>query len=208
MRLPVPPVVVPRLDLQARLDLPPTPPQPVPVPACPPCAVRAFSDVEKSRVRNHVLFASNADLAAVNLTAVLEAVEADAAARGTGGHSSDSGAEGSSSAGGDEVLDPLQLRVWRGLAGQEVQLTYDRQRCQQMLAWYAGGPPSGGRDRRGPGGQQGKQQPGQQQQQQQGRQRAQPWLWRAAQGVRERQVLATAHWVAMRTAFADSLWLS
>ena len=94
---------------------------------------------------------------------------------------------------------------------------YDRQRCQQMLDWYAGGAPSGGRERRGPGGtQQGKQQArqqhlGQRQQQQQQQkllQRAQPWLWRAAQGVRERQVLATAHWVAMRTAFADSLWLS
>ena len=149
-------------------------------------------------MRNHVLFASNADLAAVNLTAALEAVEVAAAARGNGVHN----------ARDEEVLDPLQLRVWRGLAGQEVQLTYDRQRCQQMLAWYAGGPPSGGRDRRGPGAQQGRQQQPRQAGQQQGRQRAQPWLWRAAQGVRERQVRASAHWVAMRIAFADSLWLS
>ena len=97
--------------------------------------MRAFSDLEKSRLRNHVLFASDANLAAVNLTAALAAVEArsaaiQAAAAGAGS----SGSTESQQAGQPlEVLDPLQLQVWRALPRQEVHLTFDRQRCQQLL---------------------------------------------------------------------------
>ncbi len=109
--------------------------------------MRAFSDLERSRLRNHVLFASDANLAAVNLTAALAAVEARAAtmqAAAAGAGSSGSTAQQAGPAGGSstdgqqsgqplEVLDPLQLQVWRALPRQEVHLTYDRQRCQQLL---------------------------------------------------------------------------
>jgi hypothetical protein len=152
-------------------------------------AVRAFSDTDTARVRNHVLFASHANLVTANLTAAVEAVQAASAVRY------------SSSGGTEEMLDPLQLRVWSGLPGREVQLMYDRQRCQQMLTWHDGLP--AGRstvgDSQGSGGSGGsrvqlKGQP--------------PLLWRKLREMRERHALATAHWVVARIQFADSLWLS
>ncbi|KAL4857086.1 Polyamine aminopropyltransferase [Chlorella vulgaris] len=153
-------------------------------------SVRAFSDTDKARVRNHVLFASHADLAAANLTAAVEAVQAASAARY------------SSSGGTEEMLDPLQLRVWSGLPGREVQLMFDRQRCQQMLTWHEGlpaGRSTAGNSQGNGGGSGGsrlqlKGQP--------------PLLWRKLREMRERHALATAHWVVARIQFADSLWLS
>ena len=69
-------------------------------PPRPPPAVRAFSDVEQSRTRNHVLFASTGtDLGAANLTAAYAAAAAAQAA--------------AQAAGRPELYDPLQ--VWVGV---------------------------------------------------------------------------------------------
>lgn len=97
--------------------------------------MRAFSDIEQSRLRNHVLFASDTDLAALNLTAGLAAVEGRAAAIQAAAAARDSTSSSGQQEGQalEEVLDPLQLQVWRALPRQEVHLTYDRQRCQQLL---------------------------------------------------------------------------
>lgn len=176
-------------------------------------AVRAFADVEKSRVRNHVLFAAHFDLGAANLTAAVNA----AAARQTAAEA----------AGGAEVFDPLQLRLWRALGRQEVQLTYDRQRCLAMLRASDGAPRRRAGQMRstaeGEDGGTGKpelesaaaemvrqrqRQQAQQQQQPGGRQHSPPWAWRQLKALRERHALAVSHFVAMRTQFADSLWLS
>ena len=218
-------------------DPPPVPPCPAPAPgpAAPaPPAVRAFSDIEKSRLRNHVLFASDADLAAANLTAALAAVEARAAATqaaaAASGGGSGSGGAAAQRAEQHEVLDPLQLQVWRALPQQEVHLTYDRERCAQLLeldgvpsarsggstrggSGSAGGvqelPPQHRGGKKAPLGKLGQAQQRQGQQGGQGRQQARPpWVWRKLKEVRERHALAVAHWVAMRTGWSDAFWLA
>ncbi|KAL4419959.1 hypothetical protein ABPG75_007057 [Micractinium tetrahymenae] len=180
--------------------------------------VRAFADVEKSRVRNHVLFAAHFDLGAANLTAAVGAAAARQAA--------------AEAAGTAEVFDPLQLRLWRALGRQEVQLTYDRQRCLAMLrasdgaargragqtwskaadgdSWH-GEPGVGGAAAEMMRQRQRQQAQGRQREAQQqtgGRQHSPPWAWRQLKALRERHALAVTHFVAMRTQFADSLWLS
>lgn len=182
-------------------------------------AVRAFADVEKSRVRNHVLVAGQFDLGAANLTAAVDAAAKRQAA--------------AEAAGAAEVFDPLQLRLWRALGRQEVQLTYDRQRCLAMLRANDGEPrrragqtwstAAGSDSWAGETGPEGaatdimqqrqwqqahgrrheahRQQPG-------GRQHSPPWAWRQLKALRERHALAVNHFVAMRTQFADALWLS
>jgi hypothetical protein len=142
--------------------------------------------MDRARVKNYVLFASDADLAAANLTAAVAALQAASAER----YAATGGAE--------EAVDPLQLRVWQGLARQEVQLQYDRRRCRQLLAWHDGAPPGprGGGGAAAAGGGEG------------ALGRAPPALWRAVRDARERHAAAVAHWVAMRSQFGDAFWLA
>lgn len=162
------------------------------IPTPPLLAVRAFSDLERSRVRNHVLFASHSDLSTANLTAA-KAAHASGAAR----------------EGFPEPLDAQQLRVWQALEGQEIHLTFDRQRCQQMLRQQGATAPARGGGSLGSGESRGGRSGGRQQQQQGQLQRQlqrQPWVWQKMKEVRERHALATASWVALRSQFGDSFW--
>lgn len=161
-------------------------------------------------MRNHVLFASQTDLAAANISAGIAAAQARAQAQAQDGSAR--------AAGGEGALDPQQLRVWGALEKQEVHFTFNRQRCEQLLQQEqgGGGPPGprsngsssrsggagGGPSARGPLGGLGSRP----QQQQQQALRRQPWVWRKVKALRERHSHAVASWVALRTQFGDAFW--